>query len=244
MVGVQHVVLASGGLDSTVCLALAQQDSGVAPLALSFDYGQRHGIELERAAAICARYGAEQLVVSIDARTWGGSALTDPDIDVPAPGGSPVESAVPITYVPARNAIFLAVALGVAEARGAEAVYLGVNAVDYSGYPDCRPVFVEAFRRVAEVGQRRGLEGHPVDIRAPLIEASKADIARLGTELGAPLELTWSCYREGPQPCGRCDACDLRARGFAAAGLADPALASVENPALTAAEQQAAARDS
>ncbi len=235
-----HLVLASGGLDSTVCLALAERDGGTAPVALTFDYGQRHAVELERAAAVCAWYGAEQLVVTIDARRWGGSALTDPGMEVPGPGDSAAKSSVPATYVPARNSIFLAVALGVAEARGADAVYLGVNAVDYSGYPDCRPAFVDAFRRVAEVGQRRGIEGHPVDIRAPLIEASKADIVRLGTELGAPLELTWSCYRGGPRPCGQCDACQLRERGFAAAGVADPALAGVADPA---GEQEPAARD-
>jgi 7-cyano-7-deazaguanine synthase len=131
---------------------------------------------------------------------------------------------IPVTYVPARNSIFLAVALGVAEARDADAVYLGVNALDYSGYPDCRPAFVEAFRGVAAVGQKRALEGRPVDIRTPLVDLTKAQIIRLAADLGAPVELTWSCYRAGPDPCGACDACQLRARGFAEAGVSDPAL--------------------
>ncbi|MGH9066567.1 MAG: 7-cyano-7-deazaguanine synthase QueC [Acidimicrobiales bacterium] len=216
------VVILSGGLDSTTCMALASAETGVPPLAVTFDYGQRHRIELERAAAVADRYGSEQLVVSIDAGAWGGSALTDPSIAVPPADGG---AAIPVTYVPARNTIFLSVALGVAEARDADRVWMGLNAVDYSGYPDCRPEFVEAFRRVAAVGQRRGVEGRPVEIRTPLLALSKAEIVRLAVEGGAPLELTWSCYEGGPAPCGHCDACALRARGFAGAGLADPALA-------------------
>lgn len=221
------VVVLSGGLDSTVCMALARADSGLAPLALTFDYGQRHRTELDRAEAVASHYGSEHLVVAIDARPWGGSALTDPAIEVPAAGAGS-EQAIPVTYVPARNIIFLAVALGVAEARETPAVWIGVNAVDYSGYPDCRPEFVDAFRQVAAVGQRRGVEGDPVAIVTPLIDRSKADIVRLGTEMGAPLGLTWSCYREGPRPCGSCDACVLRAAGFAGAGLPDPALVGLE----------------
>ena len=215
-----HLVLLSGGLDSTVCAALAAAETGRAPLAVTFDYGQRHRTELDRATAVAARLGAEHLVVRLDTTAWGGSALTDPTVEVPAGGGE----GIPVTYVPARNIIFLAVALGIAEARGADAVHIGVNAVDYSGYPDCRPEFIEAFRRVAAVGQKRGVEGRPVDIRTPLIGLSKADIVRRGVEIGAPLELTWSCYRGGTAPCGDCDACRLRAAGFAAAGVADPAL--------------------
>jgi 7-cyano-7-deazaguanine synthase len=142
-------------------------------------------------------------------------------VDVPEGGDDP---GIPVTYVPARNSIFLAVALGVAEARDLDAVWIGVNAVDYSGYPDCRPAFIEAFRGVAATGQRRGVEGDPVGIRTPLIELSKADIVRLGVERGAPLDRTWSCYRGDTAPCGRCDACRLRARGFAEAGVDDPAL--------------------
>ena len=193
---------------------------------MTFDYGQRHRLELERAAAVAAHYGSEQLVVEIDAASWGGSALTDPSIPVPE-RGTEDDASIPATYVPARNIIFLSVALGIAEARDLEAVYIGVNAIDYSGYPDCRPEFLDAFRRVAAVGQKRGVEGNPVDIRAPLIDLPKAEIVRLGIEAGAPLHLTWSCYQPapGPVPCGRCDSCLLRAAGFEAAGVADPALA-------------------
>lgn len=216
-----HLVLLSGGLDSTVCATLAARESGAAPLAVTFDYGQRHRGEVERAALVAGRLGAENLVVRLDATAWGGSALTDPSLEVPT--GGP-EAGIPVTYVPARNIIFLSVALGIAEARGLDVVDIGVNAVDYSGYPDCRPEFIDAFRRVAAVGQKRGVEGDPVDIRAPLIGLSKAEIVALGVEAGAPLELTWSCYLDGSRPCGRCDACRLRADGFAAAGVADPAL--------------------
>jgi 7-cyano-7-deazaguanine synthase len=213
-----RLVALSGGLDSTVCMALAAAGDG--PLvALTFDYGQRHRTELDRAAGIAGHYRAEHLVVALDTSAWGGSALTDTAIDVPEEGGA----GIPVTYVPARNSIFLAVALGVAEARGLDAVSIGVNAVDYSGYPDCRPAFIDAFRRVAAVGQQRGVEGDPIAIDAPLIELSKADIVRLGVELDAPLGLTWSCYRGGASPCGNCDACRLRAAGFTAAGVADPA---------------------
>jgi 7-cyano-7-deazaguanine synthase len=210
-------------------MALAARDADRPPLALSFDYGQSHRIELERAAKVAAHYGAERLLVAIDTRAWGGSALTDSTVEIPQPtaqSGTSEPDAVdiPVTYVPARNSIFLAVALGVAEARDADAVYLGVNALDYSGYPDCRPAFVEAFRGVAAVGQKRALEGRPVDIRTPLVDLTKAQIIRLAADLGAPVELTWSCYRAGPDPCGACDACQLRARGFAEAGVSDPAL--------------------
>jgi 7-cyano-7-deazaguanine synthase len=213
-----NVVVLSGGLDSTVCMALANQHPPL--LAITFDYGQRHRIELERAAAVAAYYGAEQLVVKLDASQWGGSALTDEHIAIPDEGGE----GIPVTYVPARNLIFLSVAMGVCEARHADAAYIGVNALDYSGYPDCRPEFIESFAATAALALRRGVEGHPVEVRAPLIVLSKADIVRLGLELGAPLHLTWSCYRGGPVPCGACDSCHLRAKGFAEAGVADPAL--------------------
>jgi len=225
-----HLVILSGGLDSTVCMGVAARDAPRPPLALSFDYGQRHRTELERAAAVAGHFGSEHLVVVLDASRWGGSALTDPTVAVPDASPTPPPGAdpppVPVTYVPARNLIFLSVALGVAEARDLDAVYLGVNALDYSGYPDCRPEFVEAFRGVASVGQKRGVEGRPVEIRTPLIELTKAGIVRLGTDLGAPLGLTWSCYRAGPAPCRRCDACVLRAKGFSEAGLDDPALSA------------------
>lgn len=216
-----HLVLLSGGLDSTVCTALATREAGAPPLALTFDYSQRQRAELDRSAGVAGHYGAEHLVVHLDAGGWGGSALTDPSIEVPAGGSS---DGIPPTYVPARNSIFLAVALGVAEARDLDAVWIGVNAIDYSGYPDCRPEFIDAFREVAATGQRRGVEGRPVEIRTPLIDATKSEIVRLGVETGAPLQLTWSCYRNGERPCGDCDACLLRGRGFAEAGVADPAL--------------------
>jgi 7-cyano-7-deazaguanine synthase len=237
------LVLFSGGLDSTVCLALAAtQATGRGdpnPTCLSFDYGQRHRVELERAKRIAAVFGSQQLIVALDTSRWGGSALTDPRLEVPDAAGAAPPGAgaggtaaaagpapeIPATYVPARNISFRAVALGVAEARGLDRVHIGVNAIDYSGYPDCRPEFLQAFREVARLGQRRGVEGRPVEIVAPLVDMSKAEIVRLGTELGAPLDLTWSCYRGGAKPCGTCDACVLRARGFATAGEEDPALA-------------------
>jgi 7-cyano-7-deazaguanine synthase len=218
-----HLVVLSGGLDSTVCMALAAEEPGPTPLALTFDYGQRHRVELDRAAGVAGHYRAEHLVVHLDTSAWGGSALTDDAVDVPAAGSS---AGIPATYVPARNSIFLAVALGVAEARDLDAVWIGVNAVDYSGYPDCRPEFIEAFRGVAATGQRRGVEGDPIAIRTPLIGATKEEIVRTGTAHGAPLHLTWSCYRGGDRPCGSCDACVLRAQGFASAGIDDPALAA------------------
>ncbi len=216
------LVVLSGGLDSTVCMALAAAGSDRAPLALTFDYGQRHRVELDRAAGVAGHYRAEHLVVQLDTSAWGGSALTDGTIDVPTGG---VDDGIPSTYVPARNSIFLAVALGVAEARDLNAVWIGVNAIDYSGYPDCRPEFIEAFRGVAATGQRRGVEGDPIAIRTPLIDRTKEEIVRLGTELEAPLHLTWSCYLGGDRPCGVCDACRLRTQGFAAAGIDDPARA-------------------
>jgi 7-cyano-7-deazaguanine synthase len=191
-------------------------------LALSFDYGQRHRHEIDHAAGVAGHYRAEHLIVELDTSAWGGSALTDESIDIPAGG---TEGGIPATYVPARNSIFLAVALGVAEARQLDTVWIGVNAIDYSGYPDCRPEFIEAFRAVAATGQKRGVEGNPIQIAAPLIKLTKAEIVRLGKELDAPLHLTWSCYRGGDRPCGTCDACLLRARGFAEAGVDDPALA-------------------
>jgi 7-cyano-7-deazaguanine synthase len=225
------LVVLSGGLDSTVCTAIAARDFDKVA-ALTFDYGQRHRVELERAALVASHYDADHLVVRIDASQWGGSALTDSSIAVPTFGEGGDGDGIPATYVPARNLIFLAVAMGVAEARDADAVYLGVNALDYSGYPDCRPEFVDSFRATAALALKRGVEGRPVDIRTPLIDMTKAGIVRLGLDLGAPLQLSWSCYHGGPSPCGRCDACALRAKGFAEAGVSDPALglASRERP--------------
>jgi 7-cyano-7-deazaguanine synthase len=221
-----NLVVLSGGLDSTVCMALAAQQGPV--VAVTFDYGQRHRVELERAAAVAATYQAEQLVVRLDASQWGGSALTDASIDVPdsaTQSDSPTQSDIPVTYVPGRNLIFLSVAAGVAEVRQADAIYIGVNALDYSGYPDCRPEFIQSFAATAALALKRGVEGRPLEFRTPLIDLTKAQIVKLGLSLGAPLELTWSCYRGDARPCGTCDACGLRAKGFAEAGVADPALA-------------------
>lgn len=222
--GAPAVVLLSGGLDSATALAVAR-GAGYEPYALSFRYGQRHDIEIAAASRVAEATGAlRHVVLDIDLRAFGGSALTSDEAVPRHDSVEELDDAIPVTYVPARNSIFLAVALGVAEARDADAVYLGVNALDYSGYPDCRPAFVDAFRAVAAVGQKRGLEGRPVDLRTPLIDLTKSQIVRLALDLGAPVELTWSCYRAGPDPCGACDACQLRARGFAEAGMADPAL--------------------
>jgi 7-cyano-7-deazaguanine synthase len=217
-----NIVVLSGGLDSTVCMALAAREGPV--LALTFDYGQRHRVELQRAAAIALHHHAEHVIVRLDASQWGGSALTDTGIEVPDHDATLEAGPIPVTYVPGRNLIFLAVAMGVAEARDADAVYLGVNALDYSGYPDCRPEFVRSFQQTAALALKRGIEGRPVEIRTPLIDLTKAEIVRLGLAQDARLELSWSCYRPGPDPCGRCDACALRAKGFAEAGVADPAL--------------------
>jgi 7-cyano-7-deazaguanine synthase len=218
-----NLVVLSGGLDSTVCIALAAQQGPV--VAVTFDYGQRHRVELERAAAVAATYQAEQLVVRLDASQWGGSALTDASIDVPDSATQSDSATIPVTYVPGRNLIFLSVAAGVAEVRQADAIYIGVNALDYSGYPDCRPEFIQSFAATAALALKRGVEGRPREFRTPLIDLTKAQIVKLGLSLGAPLELTWSCYRGDARPCGTCDACGLRAKGFAEAGVADPALA-------------------
>ena len=221
------LVVLSGGLDSTVCMGVARRDHPDLPLlAVTFAYGQRHSVEVDHAAAVADHYGAEHLVVTIDLTGWGGSALTDESIDVPDFGSHDDE--IPVTYVPARNLIFLSLAMGIAEARDADAVYLGVNALDYSGYPDCRPEFVESFAKTAALALKRGVEGRPVAVRTPLVELRKAEIVGLGIELGAPLKLTWSCYRGDATPCGTCDSCVLRAKGFAEAGIADPALTGEE----------------
>lgn len=224
------VVLLSGGLDSTTCLAIARAD-GFDPVALSFDYGQRHRIELERAAAIAAADGCEHIVVRIDLGSFGGSALTDPSIAVPR-HVDPVDDTradgdvIPVTYVPARNTVFLSYALALAEVRGAADVYIGVNAIDYSGYPDCRPEFIAAFETVANLATRAAVEGRRFTVHAPLQHLGKADIVRRAVELGVDLSRTVSCYDLSPAgvPCGACDACVLRSRGFAAAGIDDPAL--------------------
>lgn len=214
------LVVLSGGLDSTTCMAIADVEND-SLIAVSFDYGQRHRKELENAAQVAERYGAEHLEISFDARQWGGSALTD---DTELPKGREIDESIPVTYVPARNTIFLSFALAVAEARDAESVYIGVNALDYSGYPDCRPEYIEAYQAMANLAQKRAVEGRPIQIKAPLVQMDKAQIIERAVELGAPLELSWSCYDRGEVPCGECDSCVLRAKGFAEAGLDDPAL--------------------
>jgi 7-cyano-7-deazaguanine synthase len=214
------VVILSGGLDSTVCLAEAKA-AGDTAIALSIDYGQRHAVELERARSIAAHYGVEHIEQRLDLSAWGGSALTDASIDVPTASDS---DRIPVTYVPGRNLIFLSLAIALAEARGSDNVSIGVNALDYSGYPDCRPEFIASFRATAALALRAGVEGRAVDVITPLIDMTKAQIVRRGVELAAPLELTWSCYRGNDKPCGDCDSCVLRAKGFSEAGVADPAL--------------------
>jgi len=213
------VVLVSGGMDSAVTLALAREQ-GLVSHALSVDYGQRHCSELAAARRVAQQLGAaEYKVVHVDLRSIGGSALTS-DIDVPEAGGA----GIPVTYVPARNTIMLAVALGWAEVLGAGDIFCGVNAVDYSGYPDCRPEFIAEFQKLATLATKAGVEGEPFTIHAPLLHMSKADIAREAQRLGLDAALSHSCYDPLPdgRHCGRCDACRLRAKGFAEAGIADP----------------------
>ena len=215
------VVLVSGGLDSATCLAIARAE-GFRCHALSLAYGQRHEAELQAAVRVANALGAEQhRVMSIDLAVFGGSALTDPGIDVPE---TPV-AGIPVTYVPARNTVFLSLALAWAEVLGAQDIFIGVNAVDYSGYPDCRPDFVAAFERLANLATRAGVEGTArIRIRTPLISLCKADIIRRGLELGVSFGDTVSCYQADTagRACGRCDSCRLRREGFAAAGVADP----------------------
>ncbi len=217
------IVLLSGGLDSCVALHVAQRD-GHEVSALSFDYGQRHSKELECARRIAARAKvAEHSVVSLDLAQWGGSTLTDMGREVE--DGDVGRHDIPQTYVPARNMVFLSVAASLAEAKGAEHIYIGVSQVDYSGYVDCRGVFIEAMERAINLGTVMGAEeGRHISIHAPFENMTKADEIRLGLELGVDFGLTWSCYRGGERPCGRCDSCLLRARAFAEVGIADPAL--------------------
>lgn len=215
------VVLYSGGLDSTTCMAIAR-DMGFSPYALSFAYGQRHLIELQKARDYAPLVGAvEHLVVDFDLRKMGGSALTS-QIAVPKDGAD--QAAIPVTYVPARNTIFLSFALGWAEVLGAQDIFIGVNAVDYSGYPDCRPEFIAAFQQMAALATRAGVEGAPYQIHAPLIQWSKAEIIRRGLQLGVDYRLTHSCYdpADDGRSCGHCDSCLLRLKGFAEAGCDDP----------------------
>jgi 7-cyano-7-deazaguanine synthase len=221
--GAVALVLLSGGLDSMVVAGLARE-AGYRIFALTIDYNQRHRIELEAAARVAGALGAERhVVLPVDLSAFGGSALTDSAIAVPKDG---VDGSIPPTYVPARNMIFLSLALGWAEASGARDLFIGVNALDYSGYPDCRPEFIAAFEAAATAATKAGVEGQPFRIHTPLIAMSKADIAAEAARLGLDVAISWSCYDPTPQgrPCGLCDSCRLRAKGFAEAGLIDNAL--------------------
>ena len=222
------VVLLSGGLDSATALACCVRD-GFAPHCLSFDYGQRHAVELAAARRVADAGGAvRHEVIALNLSQFGGSALLSPGggadaIDVPKDWDEAAMTDIPVTYVPARNTVFLSVALGWAEVLGAREIYCGVNAVDYSGYPDCRPEFLRAFEALANLATKAGVEGDRFRVRAPLIDLTKAEIVRLGLDLGVDYSLTHSCYDPvGEKACGRCDSCKLRLAGFAAAGASDP----------------------
>ncbi|WP_322963755.1 7-cyano-7-deazaguanine synthase QueC [Sphingomonas fuzhouensis] len=220
------VVLVSGGLDSMISAASAKA-AGYRVLALSVDYNQRHKVELAAAARVAEALGAERhIVLPLDLSAFGGSALTA-DIAVPKDG---VQPGIPVTYVPARNTIFLSLALGWAEAAGARDLFIGVNALDYSGYPDCRPEFIAAFEGLAEIATKAGVEGQPFKIHAPLQHMTKADIVREGTRLGVDMGLSWSCYDPTPEGlhCGECDSCRLRSKGFEEAGIPDPTAYAVK----------------
>lgn len=221
------IVLLSGGLDSTTTLAIAKAE-GFEPYALSFRYGQRHKVELESAARVAEAMGvAEHVIADIDLRRFGGSALTS-DIDVPKDRGlDEMGEGIPVTYVPARNTVFLSFALAWAEVLEASDIFIGVNALDYSGYPDCRPEYIAAYEQMANLATKAGVEGRQrLKIHTPLIQLTKAEIIRKGTDLGVDYALTSSCYDPGEdgRPCGQCDSCQLRAKGFAEAGIPDPLL--------------------
>jgi len=218
------VVLLSGGLDSYTAAALARRD-GFELFGLSFRYGQRHRLEIDAARRVASDLGvARHLVLDLDLSAIGGSSLTSPDIAVPKDRRLDATD-IPSTYVPARNTIFLSIALGWAEVLGAADIFIGINALDYSGYPDCRPEFVRAFEQLARVATRAGVEGRPLTVHAPLMRMTKAEIIRAGMALGLDYGLTLSCYDPSADgaPCGHCDSCQLRAAGFAAAGVPDPA---------------------
>lgn len=217
------VCLFSGGLDSTTALYAARQ-SGYAPVALTIYYGQLHQKETDFAKQTASKLGIKHYLVPI-AMPWGGSSLLDRDLVMPkGRAAAEMEKNIPNTYVPARNSVFLALAVSCAEAEGAEAVFIGANALDYSGYPDCRPEFFKSFEQVIAKGTKAGAEGKKIEIKAPLLYLSKSEIIKLGKTLNVPFENTWSCYQGGEKPCGVCDSCLLRAKGFQEAGLKDPAL--------------------
>ena len=216
------VILLSGGLDSATALYVALRQDKKIPICLSLHYGQLHERELAGAKKIATALQLEHWIVPL-ALPWGGSALTDSEIALPK--GRPeavISKEIPATYVPARNSIFLSLAASLAETKGAGAIYFGANALDYSGYPDCRPEFIEAFENMILCGTKAGVEGRSLQVVAPLLRLSKSEIIKLGTELGVPFEWTWSCYEGKEIPCGECDSCLLRAKGFREAGIEDP----------------------
>jgi 7-cyano-7-deazaguanine synthase len=219
----EAVVLLSGGLDSSTALAMAK-DRGYAITALTFDYGQKHRRELESAKKVARHFKVERhILLRIDLGALLKSSLTTGSMGIPLrKTREDIGKGIPSTYVPSRNIVFLSIASSIAESRGAEAVFIAANSVDFSGYPDCTPEFIRAFQKVLEVGTKAGKEGKPVRIEAPLLKMSKADIVREAVRLRVPLELTWSCYRGGARPCGRCDSCLLRIGGFKEAGYDDP----------------------
>jgi len=236
------VVLLSGGVDSATTLAIARAQ-GFVTYALTFRYGQRHALEVEAARRVARALGAaEHVVLDLDLAHFGGSALTG---DIPVPKGRSTEAmsqGIPVTYVPARNTIFLSLALGWAEVLDASDIFIGVNALDYSGYPDCRPEYLQAYQRMADLATKAGVEGRQrLTIHAPLIELSKAQIIRRGLELGVDYGMTWSCYDPGPDgaACGECDSCQLRLKGFAEAGVSDPARYARPAPAAAPAPSAA-----
>ena len=213
------IVLLSGGLDSATTAAIAISE-GYEAIALSFRYGQRHEKELVAAAKIVAALNIQQHhVIDVNLSQWGGSSLTDTDLEIPQTGVEP--DVIPSTYVPGRNTVFIAIALSLAEAKGASAVYLGINAVDYSGYPDCRPEYLEAYQKLANLSSKAAIEGNTIKLVAPLVKDTKVDIVKRALSLGVPIEQTWSCYQGGEKPCGVCDSCRIRDRALIAAGRPD-----------------------
>ena len=213
------VVLLSGGLDSATTAAIAIAD-GYETIALSFRYGQRHQRELEAASKIADKLGIkEHFVVEVNLSQWGGSSLTDESMTIPQDGVQP--DVIPSTYVPGRNTVFIAIALSLAEAKNAQAIYLGINTVDYSGYPDCRPEYLQAYQQLACLSSKAGIEGHAPQLVAPLVKDSKADIVRRALELNVPIAETWSCYQGGETPCGLCDSCRIRDRALIEVGRSD-----------------------
>jgi len=218
--GMKAICLLSGGLDSTVTLACALRQ-GYEVTALTINYGQRHMRELDAAKAVTAYYSVPHVLMDFPLAGFR-SALTDGSIPVPDRGIDEIGYDIPATYVPARNIVFLSLAAGMAESIDASAVFIGANVIDYSGYPDCRPEFFQAFEAMLAVGTKRGVLGHPVRIEHPILTKSKAEIVKMGLKLEAPLHLTWSCYRGGERACGHCDSCVLRLKGFREAGVEDP----------------------